>query len=158
MSNLVVKIVEVTTLCYLEQNDQYLMLYRNKRKNDINGGKWIGVGGHLIEKETIEECLLREVYEETGLTLLSYQLRGILYFDIDGIEEKSYLFTANQFSGELKDCDEGELHWVDKAKINELNLWEGDYYFLERIKSSEDYFEMKLVYKQDRLISHRVVK
>lgn len=158
MSNLVVKIVEVTTLCYLEQNDQYLMLYRNKRKNDINGGKWIGVGGHLIEGETIEECLLREVYEETGLTLLSYQLRGILYFDIDGIEEKSYLFTANQFVGELKDCDEGELHWVDKDKIKALNLWKGDYLFLDKIVNENEYFEMELIYKMDQLVSYKVVK
>lgn len=148
--------MDTTTLCYIEQKGQYLMLYRNKRQKDINDGKWLGVGGHLIAGETIEQCLLREVYEETGLTLLSYRLHGILFFDIDGLEEQCYLYTATEFTGKLKECDEGELHWIDKKNIKDLKLWEGDYLFLDRIQTSDTYFEMKLVYRQDKLVSYEV--
>lgn len=150
--------IEFTTMCYLEQNNQYLMLYRNKRKNDLNGGKWIGVGGHLIKGETKEECLVREVKEETGLTLLDYQLRCTLYFDIDGLEEVCYVYTSKNFCGTMIECDEGELHWVFKDKVKDLNLWAGDYLFLDKIQNNDPYFEMKLVYRNDELDSYEVIK
>ncbi len=144
-------------MCYIEQNDQYLMLYRNKRKKDVNGGKWIGVGGHLIDGETIEQCLLREVYEETGLTLLNYTYCGILHFDIDGLMEDCHLYISDSFKGHLKECDEGELHWVDKKDIRNLKLWEGDYLFLDKINPFKEFFEMKLVYRNDILVEHEVL-
>lgn len=150
------KKIKETTLCYIQQNHSYLMLYRNKRSHDVNGGKWIGVGGHLLDGETKEECLLREVYEETGLTLLSYQLCGKLEFDIDGLREDCYLYISDSFKGTLIDCDEGELHWIDIDDMKDLNLWKGDYLFLERIHPFEKYFEMKLVYKNDELVEYEV--
>lgn len=147
--------LKYTTLCYIEKDGKYLMLYRNKKKKDINQGKWIGVGGHREENESIEECLLREVYEETGLKLLSYQLCGKLHFYIDDLYEISYLYTSNYFEGEIIDCEEGSLEWISKDKILQLKLWEGDYLFLEKLLNQDDYFELKLVYKEDRLIEWR---
>lgn len=152
------KNIEVTTMCYIRKDNAYLMLYRNKREKDINKGKWIGVGGHLIEGETPEECIKREVFEETGLTLLNYQLCGKLIFEIDDINEICYLYISDSFDGKLKDCDEGELHWIPMNQIKELNLWEGDYHFLEKINPFEKYFEMKLVYKNDCLVEYEVLK
>ena len=147
--------LKYTTLCYIEKDEKYLMLYRNKKKKDINQGKWIGVGGHREENESIEECLLREVYEETGLKLLSYQLCGKLHFYIDDLYEICYLYTSNYFEGKIMDCDEGSLEWISKDKILQLKLWEGDYLFLEKMLNQDDYFELKLVYKEDCLIEWR---
>ena len=141
----------VTVLCYIEKDDSYLMLYKNKRKNDYNFGKWLGIGGHLIEGETIEECLLREVYEETGLKLLNYRKRGIIYFYNDDYKEKIYLFTSDSFSGSLIDCDEGELKYVLKKDIFDLEMWAGDKYFLDKLLNNDDYFEMILHYENDIL-------
>ena len=118
-----------TVLCYIEKNDSYLMLLKNKRKNDYNKNKWVGVGGHLLDGESIDDCLLREVYEETGLKLLDYKHRGIVYFYNDDYKEKMYLFTSSSFSGNLIDCDEGELKYVLKKNIFDLPMWEGDKYF-----------------------------
>ena len=118
--------MEKTTLCYIEKDNCYLMLYRNKRKVDINKGKWIGVGGHLENGETKDECLVREVYEETGLTLNSFKFRGEIVFYIDDIIEISYLYTSNDFSGILKECDEGILKWIPKDEVLDLPLWEAD--------------------------------
>ncbi len=147
--------LKYTTLCYIEDEGKYLMLYRNKKKQDVNQGKWIGVGGHKEDGETIEECLLREVYEETGLKLLSYSLRGKLHFYIDDLYEVSYLYTSNNFLGTLIDCDEGKLEWISKEQVLQLKLWEGDYLFLEKLLNNDDYFEMELIYKNDRLIEWR---
>lgn len=149
--------LEYTTLCYIEQEEQYLMLYRNKRKKDINRGKWIGVGGHKEENESIEECLLREVYEETGLKLLKYELCGKLHFYIDDTYEISYLYKSNAFEGKIKECDEGELKWIPKKDILSLNLWKGDYLFLDKLLKNEPYFEIELVYVKDELIEWRVL-
>ena len=143
--------LKYTTLCYIEKNEKYLMLYRNKKKNDINQGKWIGVGGHKEEGETIEECLLREVYEETGLKLLNFELCGKLHFYIDDIYEISYLYKSSAFEGNLIDCDEGKLEWISKRQVLNLDLWEGDYLFLNKLLNNESYFELKLVYKNDVL-------
>ncbi len=145
-----------TTLCYIEQDDKYLMLFRNKREADINQGKWIGVGGHSLEHETKEECLLREVYEETGLRLKEYTLRATLHFLMGEEEELCYLFSSNQFEGTLSECDEGDLVWIPKENILKLSLWEGDYLFLNRLLNKEAYFEMTLKYENDKLIEYFV--
>ena len=141
-----------TTLCYIEKDGKYLMLYRNKKKNDLNEGKWIGIGGKFEPGETPDDCLLREVYEETGLRLTSYRRRGLVHFVPDnGYDEDMYLYTADGFTGMLTPCSEGELSWVEKEKIYELNLWEGDRIFLEKLLSGESGFELTLIYKGDSL-------
>ncbi len=142
----------LTTLCYIEQDGKYLMLLRNRKKKDINKGKWIGVGGRFKEGETPEECLIREVREETGLTLLSWQFRGVVTFRQDlGETEYMHLFTADRFSGELTDCDEGELSWIAKEDIFSLNLWEGDRVFLEPLLCGVPFFTASLKYEGERL-------
>ena len=144
--------MDKTVLCYLERNNQYLMLFRNKKKNDLNGSKWIGVGGHLEKGETKEQALIREIKEETGLDIISFTYRGELLFINDDFEEIMYLYTSSDFKGELKECNEGELHWVDKDKIMDLNLWEGDRAFLPLLINSDKFIKMKLIYKQSNLV------
>lgn len=143
-----------TTLCYIENdNDDYLMLYRNKKKNDPNAGKWIGIGGKFKEGESPEECLLREVYEETGLTLLEWKLRGIVTFVSNEWEtEYMFLYTANNWSGELTYCNEGSLAWKHKSEFNNLPMWEGDKIFLKLLREQNDFFSLKLSYEYQRLI------
>ena len=143
----------LTTLCYLEKDDSYLMLHRVSKKNDINKDKWIGIGGHFQLNESPEECLLREAKEETGLTLTSYRFRGIVTFITDGLEEAEYmhLFTADGFEGEMIECNEGTLEWVPKSKIPELNLWEGDLIFFKLLAEDAPFFSLKLVYQGDKL-------
>lgn len=143
-----------TVLLYLEQDGKYLMLYRNKKKKDINKGKWIGIGGHIEEGETKEEALVRECKEETSLNLLSYSLRGKLVFVIDGYEETCYLYTSSSFEGEIQECDEGELAFVNKEEIFHLPLWEGDVVFLKMLLNDEPYFVLRLNYENDKLISY----
>ena len=142
----------LSTLCYITRGDDVLMLYRNKKKNDVNEGKWIGVGGHFEMGESPEECLVREVREETGLTLKRYALRGFISFQT---EKKAYeyitLFTSDDFEGELSACNEGELEWIPKAEIGKLSLWEGDRIFLKLLEAGEPFFSLKLSYKGDRL-------
>jgi 8-oxo-dGTP diphosphatase len=145
-----------TTLCYIEKDDNVLMLYRNKKEIDINKGKWIGVGGHVEKNETIDECLIREVKEETGLSLLEYKLCGKIIFHIDNIIEECYLYKGLSFTGDLIDCSEGELKWIPKNQILDLNLWEGDYLFLNRMYNDNNYFEMELIYINDKLISYSI--
>lgn len=143
----------MTTLCYLERDNQYLMLHRISKKNDVNKDKWIGVGGHFEGKESPEECLLREVKEETGLTLTSYRFRGIVTFICDDYPvEFMCLYTADGFEGELKECDEGRLEWVDKEKVMELNLWEGDKIFFRLLKEEAPFFSLKLAYEKGVLL------
>ena len=144
----------LTTLCYIEKDDSYLMLHRVSKKNDINKDKWIGIGGHFQVNESPEECLLREAKEETGLTLTSYRFRGIVTFITDGLEEAEYmhLYTADGFEGEIIDCDEGTLEWVPKNKIPELNLWEGDLIFFKLLAEDAPFFSLKLVYQGDKLV------
>ena len=146
-------VMDKTTLCYIEKDDCYLMLYRNKKEVDINKGKWIGVGGHFEAEETADECLLREVFEETGLILNSFRLRGEIVFYIDDIVETSYLYTSNDFNGILKECDEGILKWIPKREVLDLPLWEADPLFLKKLMADEPFFKMVLTYRNDNLIS-----
>lgn len=129
------------------------MLLRNRKKNDLNQGKWIGVGGKFEPGESAEECLLRETFEETGLTLTSYTLRGIIHFRSDRYEdEEMYLYTADGFTGTLTaDCCEGELRWIPKDKLFDLNLWEGDKVFLKRLAAGESNLDITLKYRGDKL-------
>lgn len=141
-----------TTLCYLEQDGKYLMLHRTAKEKDVNKDKWIGVGGKFEPGEAPEECLMREVREETGMMLLSYQFRGILTFLCDKAEpEYIFLYTSEDFSGELKDCDEGELEWVDKTAVYDLNLWEGDKAMFRLLEERKTPFSLKLRYEGDKL-------
>lgn len=145
----------LSTLCYIERDSRYLMLHRTVKKNDVNKDKWIGVGGHFEADESPEECLLREVREETGYTLTSYRFRGLVTFiSGTGVTEYMCLYTADGFTGEPIACDEGELVWVEKDKINDLNIWEGDKIFLRLLNEEHGFFSLKLVYDgQDGLIS-----
>ena len=138
---------QLSTLCYLERGDEYLMLHRVVKKNDVNKDKWIGVGGHFEQDESPEECLLREVREETGYTLTSYRFRGIVTFvSGDGVTEYMHLFTADGFTGTPAECDEGVLEWVPREKIEDLNIWEGDKIFFRLLAADEPFFSLKLVY------------
>ena len=142
-----------STLCYIEKDGKYLMLHRKGKKDDCNEGKWIGVGGKLEENESPDECLVREVKEETGYTLTSYRFRGVVTFVSDIYEtEYMFLYTATEFEGEQIECDEGELHWVEKEKILSLSLWEGDRVFLQYLFDDKDVFSLKLTYQGDTLI------
>ncbi|WP_036610412.1 NUDIX hydrolase [Oribacterium sp. P6A1] len=148
----------LTTLCYIENDEQYLMLHRTKKKNDLNEGKWIGVGGKFERDESPEECLLREVREETGYTLTSWRYRGIVTF-ISGRAESEYmhLFTADGFSGEQTECNEGELKWIAKKDVPTLNVWPGDRIFLKLLLERQDFFSLKLVYDaEDRLLEAKL--
>lgn len=142
-----------TTLCYLEQNGQYLMLHRVKKSHDVNHGKWIGVGGKFEFQESPEDCLLREVREETGLTLTRWRYRGIVTFCYhDDAAEYMHLFTADGWTGTLRDCAEGELRWVPRDEVGKLNLWEGDRIFLSLLTQDEPFFSLKLTYRGDDLV------
>ena len=147
------KAPELSTLCYIEKDGKYLMLHRVVKEKDVNKGKWIGVGGHFEEGESPEECLIREVYEETGLTLTEYSFRGIVTFVSDEWgTEYMHLFTARGFSGEVKECNEGTLAWIPKSEILNLNLWEGDRVFLKLLFEDAPFFSLKLTYHGDELI------
>ena len=140
------------TLCYIEQYGKYLMLHRTKKENDLNHDKWIGVGGKFEENESPEECLLREVQEETGLTLTRFRLCSVITFVSDTWEgEYMYLFHATEFTGTLTGCDEGELVWVEKEKVLALPTWEGDRIFLQKMAAGEAFFTLKLRYEGDIL-------
>lgn len=151
-------LMKMTTLCYIENNDCYLMLHRTKKKKDVNKDKWIGVGGHAEGNETPQECLLREVKEETGLSLTSYKFRGLITFISDEYEaEMMCLFTADGYTGELITCDEGELEWVKKSDVPQLPTWEGDAQFLKLlIEDEKRFFAMKLRYEGERLVEKSV--
>lgn len=130
---------EFTTLCYLQKDGKWLMLYRNKKKNDINAGKYIGVGGHVEDGESPDECIVREVFEETGYRLTDYRARGLITFVMNDVVEYTVLYTADDFEGEEKICDEGDLVWVEADRVLELPLWEGDRAFLCRLRNTTDF-------------------
>ncbi len=143
-----------TTLCYLEQDGAWLMLHRTKKVNDCNHDKWIGVGGKFEAGESPEECLLREVKEETGLTLTCWQYRGIITFVLDGTAEYMHLFTADSWEGEMirgDACVEGVLEWVPKSQVPQLPIWEGDKIFFRLLDENQPFFSLKLCYEDDKL-------
>ena len=142
-----------TTLCYIEKEDSYLMMHRVKKVNDINKDKWVGVGGHFEEGESPEECLLREVYEETGLTLRNFRLRGIVTFSTDVYPtEYMFLYTADSYEGEMIECNEGNLEWVKKSDVYNLPIWEGDKLFFRLLEEKVPVFSLKLRYEGDKLV------
>ena len=144
--------MQLSTLCYIRREDCWLMLHRVKKDHDPNEGKWIGVGGKFEDGESPEECLLREVREETGLTLTSYRFRGLVTFVSDTWEsEYMHLFTADAFEGSLKNCEEGILSWIPEEKLDALPQWEGDKIFLKLIREEGPFFSLKLCYEGDRL-------
>ena len=141
-----------STLCYITRGDDVLMLHRVKKKNDINKDKWIGIGGKFEKEESPDECLLREAKEETGLTLTSWRCRGVVTFLNTQCEgEYMYLFTADGWEGELKECDEGDLQWVSRAFLDSLPTWEGDKIFLDLLWQDAPFFLLTLRYDGDTL-------
>ncbi len=147
-------IPELTTLCYLERDGQYLMLHRVKKEKDVNAGKWIGVGGHFERDESPEDCMCREVTEETGLIPTQWRFRGIVTFLQTGREpEYMHLFTVSRWEGVMHPSDEGDLAWVDKTDIPALPLWEGDRIFLKLLQEDAPFFSLKLSYEGDTLVS-----
>lgn len=143
-----------TTLCYIEKDGAYLMLHRVKKKHDINHDKWIGIGGKFEEKESPEDCLLREVKEETGLTLTGWRYCGIITFVCDHYEtEFMHLYTSDQFEGTLRECDEGDLVWVPIEKVLDLPTWAGDCIFLSLMQDKGPFFSLKVTYAGDTLVS-----
>ena len=138
--------MRLTTICYIEQDGNYLMLHRTKKENDQSHDKWLGVGGKFDKDESPDECILREVKEETGLTLTSYQLRGVMTF-VSDIWETEYMFiyTADEFEGELAECSEGDLQWIKKTEVMNLKLWEGDKIFLKKLIDGDGFLDRKSV-------------
>lgn len=147
--------IKESTLCYIEKDGKYLMLHRTVKENDVNRDKWIGVGGHFEHGESPEECLLREVKEETGYTLTSWKYRGIVTFVYgEDMVEYMSLYTADGFTGEPAECDEGELEWIDKKKLSGLELWEGDRIFFRLLDEDRDFFSLKLVYDTEDVLKY----
>ena len=146
--------MRLTTLCYAESDGRWLMMHRVKKDVDENAGKWIGLGGHLQEDETPEECVRREVREEAGLELRNLCLRGILTFILpDWGNELTFLYTAKTESDEVPDCAEGVLKWVPAEQISTLPLWEGDRIFLPLLRTRQYCFSLKLIYdREDRFL------
>ncbi|MBO4337201.1 MAG: 8-oxo-dGTP diphosphatase [Lachnospiraceae bacterium] len=147
-----------STLCYLIRDDSYLMLHRTKKEEDLNSGKWIGVGGKFEPAESPEECVIREVFEETGYTLDDMEYRGIVTFvygQYAEVTEYMHIFTSEHFSGKQKICDEGDLKWIKISEVPKLDIWEGDRIFLDLLKNSASFFSLKLHYDDDgNLVDH----
>ena len=146
-----------SSLCYIEKNGAYLMLHRTKKEVDENAGKWIGIGGGFEEGESPDECAAREIFEETGLTVKSLSYRGIVTFVSDEWgTEYMHLFTCDSFEGTLSECDEGELEWIEKSKVFDLPLWEGDRVFLKLLDDGAPFFSLKLVYEGEKLVQTKL--
>lgn len=139
-------------LAYIEKDNKYLMLLRNKRLKDLNKNKYVGVGGHVEVGESNDMAMIREIKEETNLDVLEYKYRGVVYFNNGLYEENMYLYHVTKFSGIVKECDEGTLYWVDKKDIFNLNLWEGDKYFLKPFMETDKLINLKMYYKGDKLV------
>ena len=153
MGNMINSKHNCTTLCYIENKDSYLMMHRVKKEKDINKDKWVGVGGHFEEGESPEECLLREVREETGLELTSWKLRGVITFSTDIYPtEYMFLYTADGYTGEMIECNEGDLEWVKKSDVYDLPIWEGDKVFFRLLEDDVPVFSLKLRYEGDKLV------
>lgn len=149
--------MKLATLCYVRNNGNTLMIYRNKKKNDVHEGKWNGLGGKLEQGETPEECVIREVKEESGLEIKSPRLHGFLTFPcFDGVDDwYVFVYSSDQFTGELIDSHEGKLEWIPTDKVMELNLWEGDNLFLEWLFAGK-FFSAKFVYEDGKLKDYSV--
>lgn len=146
-----------TTLCHIEKDGKVLMLYRNKKKNDYNEGKWIGIGGKVENGETADECVVREVKEETGLTLDTFKKCGVVFFQQKGYIEIMHVYKSNSFSGKVADfSDEGELRWVEKEKLPTLPMWEGDKIFIDLMETTDEFFKVELIYEGDKLVEHTI--
>lgn len=146
--------MKMTTLCYLEDGERYLLLHRTRKENDDNADKWIGVGGKFEDGESPEDCVLREVREETGVSLTDYRYRGIITFvNTRYPTEYMHLFTADAWTGSFADCDEGDLEWIGKDTLLHLPMWEGDRIFLRLLKENRPFFSLKLVYDGEILTS-----
>ena len=144
---------KLSTLCYIEKDGQYLMLHRTVKENDVNHDKWIGVGGHFEYGESPEECLLREVKEETGYTLTSWKYRGLVTFVYgEDVVEYMSLYTADGFEGDPIECDEGQLEWVEKDAVWGMEIWEGDKIFFRLLDEERDFFSLKLVYDTEDVL------
>ena len=146
-----------TTVCYIERDDSYLMIHRTKKENDANHDKWIGIGGKLEPGESPHECIVREVLEETGLTVTP-KYRGFITFVSNEFgTEYMHLFTADSFSGEItSSCDEGDLEWIKKSDLISIPMWAGDAIFLHLLEEESRFFSLKLVYHGDKLIDHNI--
>jgi 8-oxo-dGTP diphosphatase len=143
---------ELSTLIYLERDGKYLMLHRTKKENDLNHDKWIGIGGKFEADEAPEDCMLRETREETGLTLTRWRYRGIVTFVSDRWEtEYMHLFTSDEFTGTVRECDEGNLEWIPVERVPELPIWQGDRIFLDLIRTERPFFSLKLRYQGEHL-------
>ena len=150
---------EVSTVSsYIFKEDECLLIYRNKKKNDINQGKYIGVGGHIELGESPLEAIIREIKEETSLDVIDIRYRGLIHFYFDDFIEHMYLYSVHSFSGEVSQCDEGTLYWVKINEFKNLPMWEGDKYFVKSILEDEDDFEYEFVYEKDTLLSHKRIK
>lgn len=151
------KTVVNSSLIYIEKDGKYLMLHRVKKEKDLNKDKWLGVGGKFEFGESPEECARREATEETGLTLQNLFYRGIVTFVYGDITEYMHLFTSTDFDGQIKECDEGNLEWVEKSKVYDLPIWQGDKIFFKLIEDKESpFFSLKLVYEGDELVHSEV--
>lgn len=152
----------LTTICYIEKGGKTLMLYRNKKKNDVHEGKYVGIGGKFEFGETPEECIIREIKEETGLTVNSLRYHGLISFPKFANDDKWYMFifSCRDFEGEvpedrLDDCPEGRLLWVDNDKVMDLNMWDGDRVFLEWV-ATKKVFNAKIEYEDGELKRYNV--
>ena len=149
--------MRLTSIMYIEKDDSYLMIHRTKKENDQSHDKWLGIGGKFEMDESPDECILREVKEETNLDITDYRFRGVMTFLSDIWEtEYMFIFTATGFEGELGDCNEGELVWVKKEEIENLKIWEGDKLFLRKLKDDSGFFSIKVRYEGDTLADWEV--
>jgi 8-oxo-dGTP diphosphatase len=146
----------LATLCYVKRDGYTLMVYRNKKVNDIHAGKWNGLGGKFEPGETPEECVMREVLEESGLSIQDPKLCGLLMFPkFKGNDWYVFVFTVNKFTGELIDSPEGKLEWIPDEKMLDLNLWESDHIFMPWIENG-DFFSAKFDYEGDKMMGYEV--
>lgn len=150
-----VKSLPHTVLAYIEKDDSYLLLYRNKKDVDVNKNKWIGVGGHVEPGETIEEALKREIKEETGLDVIRYEKKGVIYFNCEDLSEIMHLYVVSEVQGNLIECNEGTLQYIKKNDLFSLPMWAGDKIFLKKLLTNDPYFELELNYQNDILISYK---
>lgn len=160
MSNLRFEGMEETVCCYLIKDNQVLMIYRNKKKRDINHNKWIGLGGHIEEGETPVEAVIRELKEESGLTIINPVKKANIIFNFNGEQyEYMHVFVVKEFKGKLKkNCNEGELAWVNLDELFDLSLWEGDRIFLKPVLNDEPFFEMIMWYQGDKLMKYERIE